>query len=156
MQTLRFNQNLRNSSSTCGIFASSRLSRSASVRIHVDVRKGHGRARGVGAAPRRRRSNEAIFDREFQFRESHTPAETKKTPDQIPDTKEGFYIFFVYCSEVYLFRYLVIIILVVAVIGIDIFIYNISFSCFCSRFGRIFGLAILTHKLYLAFNMQQY
>ena len=34
--------------------------------------------RGCGAAPRRRRSNESIFDREFQFRESHTSAETKK------------------------------------------------------------------------------
>ena len=56
------------------------------------MRNGHGRARGVGAAPRRRRSNEAIFNGEFQFRESHTPAETKKTPDQIPDTNEGFYI----------------------------------------------------------------
>ena len=39
---------------------SSRLSRSASIRLHVEVRNGYGRARGVGAAPRRRRSNEAI------------------------------------------------------------------------------------------------
>ena len=38
----------------------SRLSRSASIRILVDVRDGYGRARGIGAAPRRRRSNEAI------------------------------------------------------------------------------------------------
>ena len=57
------------------------------------MRNGHGRARGVGAAPRRRRWNEAIFDREFQFRESHTSAETRKNPGQIPDTKEGFYIY---------------------------------------------------------------
>ena len=42
------------------IFATSRLSRSASVRVHVEVRNGYGRARGVGAAPRRRRSNETI------------------------------------------------------------------------------------------------
>ena len=54
---------LRNSSSTCGIFATSRLSHSASVRVHVDVRNGHGRARGVGAAPRRRRSDVAIRPR---------------------------------------------------------------------------------------------
>ena len=67
LQTCRVNQNSRNSSSTCGIFATSRLSRSASVRVHVDVRNGHGRARGVVAAPRRRRSNKPIFDREFQF-----------------------------------------------------------------------------------------
>ena len=40
-------QNLRNSSSTCGVFATSRLSRSASVPVHVDVRNGHGRARSV-------------------------------------------------------------------------------------------------------------
>ena len=78
LQTLRYKQNLRNFSSTCGIFATSRVSRSASVRVHVDVRNGHGRAWGVGAAPRRRRLNEAIFDREFQLRESHTSAETKK------------------------------------------------------------------------------
>ena len=50
----------------------SRLSRSASIRVHVDGRNRHGRARGVGAAPRRRRSTK-LFDREFQFRESHTP-----------------------------------------------------------------------------------
>ena len=56
-----------NTSSKCGILATSRLSRSASVYVYVDVWNGHGRARVVGAAPRRRRSNEAIFDREFQF-----------------------------------------------------------------------------------------
>ena len=28
-----------------------------------------------------------LFDREFQFRESHTEAETKKTPDRIPPEK---------------------------------------------------------------------
>ena len=44
-------------------FASSRLSRSASVRVHVIVRNEHGRARGVGAAPRSRHSNEAILPR---------------------------------------------------------------------------------------------
>ena len=38
----------------------SRLPRSASVRVHVKVRNGYGRARGVGAAPRRWRPNEAI------------------------------------------------------------------------------------------------
>ena len=37
-----------------------RLSRSASIRVHVDVRNGYGRARGVGAGPRGQRSNEAI------------------------------------------------------------------------------------------------
>ena len=51
LQTLRCNQDLRSSSSTCGIFATSCLSRSASVRVHVNVWNGHGRARGVGAAP---------------------------------------------------------------------------------------------------------
>ena len=110
----RYIRNLRNSLSTCGIFATSRLSRyskeinareyatakfqtlsstvwkrcqfcksfkrcshydstifpkflldtrssrSAPVRVHVDARNGHGRARGVGAAPRRRRSNQAL------------------------------------------------------------------------------------------------
>ena len=37
-----------------------RLSRSASIRVHVDVRNGYRRVRGVGAAPR---SNEAIWPR---------------------------------------------------------------------------------------------
>ena len=41
----------------------SRLSRSASIRFHVEVWNGYGRARGVGVVPRRRRSNEAIWPR---------------------------------------------------------------------------------------------
>ena len=31
-----------------------------SVCVHLEVRNGYGRARGVGAAPRRRRTHEAI------------------------------------------------------------------------------------------------
>ena len=59
----------------------SRLSRSASIRIHVKVRNGFGRARGRGAAPPKRRSNEAIRTR-IQSRESHTEsARRKRTPD---------------------------------------------------------------------------
>ena len=42
-------QNKKKKKRTC------RLSRSASIRVHVEVRNGYGRARGVGAAPRRRR-----------------------------------------------------------------------------------------------------
>ena len=37
-----------------------------------------------------------LFDRESQFRESHTEAQTKKTPDRIPEKKNNrifFYIF---------------------------------------------------------------
>ena len=41
-------------------FRTSCLSGSASTRVHVEVGNGYGRVRGVGAAPRRRRSNEAI------------------------------------------------------------------------------------------------
>ena len=33
------------------------------IRVHVEVRNGHDRARGVWAAPQRRRSNEAIWPR---------------------------------------------------------------------------------------------
>ena len=62
--------NLRNSSSTCVFFSTSRSSRSASVRVHVDVQNGIGRAMGVGAALPSRRSTK-LLDREFQFRESH-------------------------------------------------------------------------------------
>ena len=36
------------------------FSPSALIRVHVEVRNGQGRVRGVGAAPRRWRSNEAI------------------------------------------------------------------------------------------------
>ena len=38
----------------------SRLSRSPSIRVHVEVPNGYGRTRGVGAAPRRGRSNQAV------------------------------------------------------------------------------------------------
>ena len=41
----------------------SRLSRSASIRVHVDVRNGYGMARGVGAAPGGWRLNKAIWPR---------------------------------------------------------------------------------------------
>ena len=34
-----------------------------------------------------------LFDREFQFRESHTEAETEKTPDRSPPKKEWSYIY---------------------------------------------------------------
>ena len=60
LQTSRYNRSLKVTSSKYNIFATSRLSRSSSVRVHVEVRNGYGRARGVGAAPRKRRSNEAI------------------------------------------------------------------------------------------------
>ena len=56
------------------------------------MRNGHGKVRGVGAAPRSRRSNE-LFDREFQFRESLLRPRRKENPDRIPETKERFYIF---------------------------------------------------------------
>ena len=36
-----------------------------------------------------------LFDREFQFRESHTWAETKKTTDRMPDKKNDL-IYLVY------------------------------------------------------------
>ena len=63
LQTSRYNQNIKNSSSTCDISATSRLSRSASARVNVGERNGYCRARGVWAGPRRRRSNKAIWPR---------------------------------------------------------------------------------------------
>ena len=95
---IKIQQFFQNSSSTCGIFATSRSSLSAPVRVHVDVRNGYGTARGVGAAPRRRRSNQAIFDREFQFREWHASAETKKllTENMTPE-EMILYIFILRC-----------------------------------------------------------
>ena len=49
----------------------SRLSRSASIRVHVEVWNECVRARDVGAAPEAG-ARTKLFDREFQFRESHT------------------------------------------------------------------------------------
>ena len=58
------------------ILETSRSSRSAPNRVHVEVRHGQDRARSVRAAPRRRRSNEAIWPRNsIFFREPHTEAE---------------------------------------------------------------------------------
>ena len=109
LQTLRIYQNLRNSSSTCSIFATSRLSRSASVRVHVDVRNGHGRARGVGAAPRRQRSNEAIRPRIPVPRIAHLDRDKKNLLTKSLNPKNEFiYIYIcisvastiVYCSTI--------------------------------------------------------
>ena len=61
-----------------------RLPRSASIRVRVEVRNEYDRARGVGAAPRRRRSNEAIWPRTPVPR-IHTEAGTENTPDRIPE-----------------------------------------------------------------------
>ena len=63
LQTWRYNKRLRNSSTTCDIFSTPRLCRSASVRVHVEVRNGYGRATGVWAASPWRRSNEANWPR---------------------------------------------------------------------------------------------
>ena len=52
----------------------SRLSRSASIRVHVEVRNGYGRARGVGA-------------------------ETKKTPDGIPEKKNELLLVVYICIQ---------------------------------------------------------
>ena len=52
LQTLRYSRSRKITSSKYTIFASTRLTRSASIRVHVEVPNGQGRARGVGAAPR--------------------------------------------------------------------------------------------------------
>ena len=72
LQTLDTTKISRNSSSTCGIFATSRLSRSASVRVHVGARNGHTAGRGALEPPPEAGARTKLFDREFQFRESHT------------------------------------------------------------------------------------
>ena len=53
LQTLKYNRSRKITSSKYNIFASSPLSRSASIRVHVEVPNASGRARGVGAAPQR-------------------------------------------------------------------------------------------------------
>ena len=50
---IRYNRSRKVTSSKYNIFATSTFSRSASIRVHVEVPNGKGRARGVGAAPRR-------------------------------------------------------------------------------------------------------
>ena len=67
LQTSRYNRRLESTSSKYSILAIFRLSRSAPIRVHVEVRNGHGKARGVAATPRRRRSNEAIGPRNSSF-----------------------------------------------------------------------------------------
>ena len=78
-------------------FATSRLSRSASVRVHVDVRSGHGRARGVRAAPRRRRSNEDIRPRIPVPRIAYLGRDKKKLLTKSPTPKNDS-IYSVYIS----------------------------------------------------------
>ena len=53
LQTLRYYRSRKITSSEYNSFATSPLSRSVSIRVHVEVPNGEGRARGVGAAPRR-------------------------------------------------------------------------------------------------------
>ena len=43
--------------------------------------------RGAFEPPPEDGARTKLFDREFQFRESHTEAETKNTPDRIPGKK---------------------------------------------------------------------
>ena len=50
--------------------------------------------RGTFEPPPEDGARTKLFDREFQFRESHTEAETKKTPDRTPPQKnDHIYIF---------------------------------------------------------------
>ena len=51
------------------------------------MRNGHGRRRALGPPPPEAGARMKLFDQEFKFRESHTVAETKETPDRIPEKK---------------------------------------------------------------------
>ena len=51
------------------------------------MRNGHGRARGVGAPPRSRRSNEAISPRIPVPRIAYSGRDEKNTPDRVPEKK---------------------------------------------------------------------
>ena len=59
------------------ILRTSRLSRSAHVPDRGQVRNGYGRAEAFEPPPEDG-ARTKLFDREFQFRESHTEAETEK------------------------------------------------------------------------------
>ena len=91
----RYSQNLRNSSSTCDTRATSRLSRLASVRAHVDVRNGYDMARGVRGAPRRPRLNESIWPENSSSCANRVPRPRLKTlmmtefPRKIPMAPVG-------------------------------------------------------------------
>ena len=80
LQTSRYNQTLESASSKYNIFANSCLSRSAPIPDPGQVRNEYGRARGVGAAPRRRRSNEAIGPRNSSFENPTLRPGRKKLP----------------------------------------------------------------------------
>ena len=85
----------------------SRLSRSAHVPDPGQVRNGYGRARGVWAALRGRRSNEAIWPRILVARIACWGRDGKKAPHRIPPPKNdhrrtGIYLykpFFVCLSD---------------------------------------------------------
>ena len=52
--------------------------------------------RGAFEPPPEDGARTKLFDREFQFRESHTEAETKKNPDRIPPPKMILYIYIIF------------------------------------------------------------
>ena len=75
------------------IFCNFSLSCSASVRLHVEVRHGYDRTRGVGAAPRRRRSNEAIWQKILVPRIAYWSRDEKKLLNESPKKTMITYIF---------------------------------------------------------------
>ena len=99
---IKIQQFFQNSSSTSRIFGTSRSSRSAPVRVHVDVRNGHGRARGVEPPPEGG-ARTKLYSTENSSSANRILRPRQKTPDQIiHDTKEGFCI----CSCIYIYMYM--------------------------------------------------
>ena len=84
-QTLRYNCSRKITASRYNIFATSPLSRSASIRVYVEVPIGQGRARGIRAAPGRLftcfiRSRPADVKQNKGLRVCHRKFETLKLP----------------------------------------------------------------------------
>ena len=107
----------------------SRLSRSASIRVHVEVRNGYGGARGVRAAPRRRRSNEALWPRIPVRRIAYWGRDEKKLLAESPKKR-----MIVYCSLYMISQLECILIFIIYII----YIYVVMDS-FCLNFRRKWG-----------------
>ena len=80
----------------------SRLFRSAHVPDPGQVRNGYGRARGVWAAPRRRRSNEAIWPRIIVPRIAYWGRDGKKLLTEAPPEKWLCIFIYIYYSSPFL------------------------------------------------------
>ena len=90
----RYNRSLNITSSEYNIFAISRSPRSASARVHVEVRNGYGRAEGVGAAPLKTALERSYLTENSSSENRILKPRRKKSPERIlPKTNDHIYIY---------------------------------------------------------------